>query len=99
MVTGERTHPGVTVTSLELVSAFPEPSWTRLVRMSHRRLSVSILEEGGRLDLKCLLLSYFRVGDHPTGTLKTDRGEGGTRLGLISATEHHAVTDRRTLAD
>jgi hypothetical protein len=27
------------------------------------RLSVSILEEGGRLGLKCLLLSYFRVGD------------------------------------
>jgi hypothetical protein len=26
--------------------------------------SVSILEEGGRLGLKCLLLSYFRVGDH-----------------------------------
>ena len=32
---------------------------------SHRRLSVSILEEGGRLGLKCLLLSYFRVGDNP----------------------------------
>jgi hypothetical protein len=30
-----------------------------------RRLSVSILEEGGRLGLKCLLLSYFRVGDNP----------------------------------
>jgi hypothetical protein len=30
-----------------------------------RRFSVSILEEGGRLGLKCLLLSYFRVGDHP----------------------------------
>jgi hypothetical protein len=28
------------------------------------RLSVSILEEGGRLGLKCLLLSYFRVGDY-----------------------------------
>ena len=27
------------------------------------RVSVSILEEGGRLGLKCLLLSYFRVGD------------------------------------
>jgi hypothetical protein len=26
------------------------------------------LEEGGRLGLKCLLLSYFRVGDNPTGT-------------------------------
>jgi hypothetical protein len=27
------------------------------------RFSVSILEEGGRLGLKCLLLSYVRVGD------------------------------------
>ena len=35
-----------------------------------RRFSVSILEEGGRLGLKCLLLSYFRMGDHPTGTRK-----------------------------
>jgi hypothetical protein len=26
--------------------------------------AVSILEEGGRLGLKCLLLSYFRVGDY-----------------------------------
>ena len=31
------------------------------------RLSVSILEEGGRLGLKCLLLSYFRVGDNTPG--------------------------------
>ena len=31
--------------------------------MNTRRFSVSILEEGGRLGLKCLLLSYFRVGD------------------------------------
>jgi hypothetical protein len=31
------------------------------------RFSVSILEEGGRLGLKCLLLSYFRVGDFPGG--------------------------------
>jgi hypothetical protein len=30
-----------------------------------RRFSVSILEEGGRLGLKCLLLSYFRVADKP----------------------------------
>ena len=30
-------------------------------------LPVSILEEGGRLDLKYLLLSYFRVGDFPGG--------------------------------
>jgi hypothetical protein len=28
-------------------------------------LSVSILEEVGPLGPKCLLLSYFRVGDHP----------------------------------
>jgi hypothetical protein len=28
-----------------------------------RRFLVSILEEGGRHGLKCLLLSYFRVGD------------------------------------
>ena len=33
-----------------------------------RRFSVSILDEGGRLGLKCLLLSYFRVGDHPLMT-------------------------------
>jgi hypothetical protein len=32
------------------------------------RFSVPILEEGGRLGLKYLLLSYFRVGDNPTGT-------------------------------
>jgi hypothetical protein len=32
------------------------------------RLSVSILEEGGPLGPKCLLLSYFRVGDNSTGT-------------------------------
>ena len=31
--------------------------------LATRALSVSILEEGGRLGLKCLLLSYFRVGD------------------------------------
>ena len=30
-----------------------------------RRFSVSILEDGSRLGLKCLLLSYFRIGDHP----------------------------------
>jgi hypothetical protein len=36
-----------------------------------RRFSVSILEEGGRLGLKCLLLSYFRVGHNPTGTCET----------------------------
>jgi hypothetical protein len=35
--------------------------------LRHGRFSVSILEEGGRLGLKCLLLSYFRVVD-PTGT-------------------------------
>ena len=29
--------------------------------------SVSILKKGRRLGLKCLLLSYFRVGDDPTG--------------------------------
>jgi hypothetical protein len=34
-----------------------------------RRFSVSILEEGGRLGLKCLLLSYFRVGDNSPATL------------------------------
>ena len=33
-----------------------------------RRFSIAILEEGGRLGLKCLLLSYFRVGDHTLGT-------------------------------
>jgi hypothetical protein len=32
----------------------------------HQRLSVSILEEGGRLGLKCLLMRYFRMGDNPT---------------------------------
>jgi hypothetical protein len=34
---------------------------TRSLR--HARFSVSIFEEGSRLGLKCLLLSYFRVGD------------------------------------
>ena len=36
------------------------------------RLSVSILEGGGRLGLECLLLSflsYFRVGDNPSKTV------------------------------
>jgi hypothetical protein len=36
-----------------------------------RRFSVSILEEGGRLGLKCLLLSYFRVGDYSLGIRRT----------------------------
>jgi len=36
-------------------------------QMTRRAFSVSILEEGGRFGLKCLLLSYFRVGDDPTG--------------------------------
>jgi hypothetical protein len=34
------------------------------------RFSIPILEEGGRLGLKYLLLSYFRVGDNPPGTRK-----------------------------
>jgi hypothetical protein len=29
------------------------------------------LEEGGRLGLKYLLLSYFRVGDHPEVALNS----------------------------
>ena len=29
-----------------------------------RAFSVTILEEGGRLGLRCLRLSYFRVGDY-----------------------------------
>jgi hypothetical protein len=32
------------------------------------RFSIPILEEGGRLGLKYLLLSYFRVGDYLPGT-------------------------------
>ena len=41
-------------------------SQTLLIMDSDRlwRFSVSIFEEGGRLGLKCLLLSYFRVGDN-----------------------------------
>jgi hypothetical protein len=35
---------------------------------SFLRRSVSISEEGGRLGLKCLLLSCNRVGDDPPGT-------------------------------
>ncbi|HMD21027.1 MAG TPA: hypothetical protein VKH40_11930, partial [Alloacidobacterium sp.] len=31
--------------------------------LNRRAFLVSILGEGGRLGLKCLLLSYFRVGD------------------------------------
>jgi hypothetical protein len=37
------------------------------------RLSVSILEEGGRPGLKCFLLSYFRVGDDTTETTRPRR--------------------------
>ena len=45
--------------------------WIRSTLGRHeslRRFSVSILEGGGRLSVKCLLLSYFRVGDNPPGT-------------------------------
>jgi hypothetical protein len=48
------------------MSARVQVSGTELdkpVGMSHRHFSVSILEEGGRLGLKCLLLSDFRVVD------------------------------------
>jgi hypothetical protein len=38
------------------------------------------LEKGGRLGLKCLLLSYFRVGDHATGTQRTDDTELDERI-------------------
>jgi hypothetical protein len=34
-----------------------------MAKVLERRCSVSIFEEGSRLGLKCLLLSYFRVGD------------------------------------
>ena len=40
------------------------------------RFSVSILEEGGRLGLKCLLLSYFRVADDSLMT----KEEGSVQL-------------------
>jgi hypothetical protein len=33
------------------------------MEVSEPYVSLSISEEGGRLGLKCLLLSYFRVGD------------------------------------
>jgi hypothetical protein len=53
------------------------------------------LEKGGRLGLKCLLLSYFRVGDHPPGTHKTVReSELETCLRLISSTQDHDQEDR-----
>jgi hypothetical protein len=50
----------------------------------NRRFSVSIFEEGGRVGLKCSLLSYFRVGDNPTPELQ-DWGESEleTRIGLL----------------
>jgi hypothetical protein len=35
------------------------------------------LEKGGRLGLKCLLLSYFRVGDHPPPSIRLDERMGG----------------------
>jgi hypothetical protein len=34
------------------------------MEVSEPYVSLSISEEGGRLGLKCLLLSYFRVGDN-----------------------------------
>jgi hypothetical protein len=43
-------------------------------------LSVSILEEGGRLGLKCLLLSHFRVGDNS----EVNRRPGYNRLPSLS---------------
>jgi len=39
-----------------------------LVDMSHTRFLVSIRHEGCIFELKCLLLSYFRIGDHPDRT-------------------------------
>jgi hypothetical protein len=53
------------------------------------RFSVSILEEGGRLGLKCLLLSYFRMGDfrmgdNPPGTPKTRPSCGWKRASACS---------------
>jgi hypothetical protein len=36
------------------------------MEVSEPYVSLSISEEGGRLGLKCLLLSYFRIGDYPT---------------------------------
>jgi hypothetical protein len=40
--------------------------------MSHARFWVSILEEGGRVGLKCLLLSYFRIGDSGLATIRSE---------------------------
>jgi hypothetical protein len=38
------------------------------------RLSVSILEEGGRLGLKCLLLSSVRIGNNSGVDLQFNHG-------------------------
>jgi hypothetical protein len=51
-------------------SGLPSRDVAQWLCFTLRRFSVSMLEDGGRLDLKCLLWSYFRVGDHPTGTLR-----------------------------
>jgi hypothetical protein len=40
------------------------------IGFTEARFPLSILEECGRLRLKCLLLSYFRVGDNLPGTCK-----------------------------
>ena len=55
-----------------------------------RRFSVSILEEGDRLALKCLLLSYFRIGDYTTGTgewLPNPNGEAPSLMRLVQQQE------------
>ena len=70
------------------------------------RLSVSILEEGGRLGLKCLLLSYFRVGDisgwatilpEPSKKLPTSRLN--ECLALLPRTGNYWFSRIRSVAD
>jgi hypothetical protein len=63
--------------------------------LRHGRFSVSILEEGGRLGLKCLLLSYFRVGDNPSVTRETDtsRPQGFTCASVCNTVPYQHYSD------
>jgi hypothetical protein len=65
----------------------------------NRRLSVSILEEAGRRGLKCLLLSYFRVGDNPTGTPKSWLDRGSKSHSPCSQKLEIVVTEKRTFRE
>ena len=54
-------------------------------------MSVSILGKGGFLGPQVLLLSYFRVGDHPE---LQDRSDSNleTRFGLLSISDVQSLT-------